>query len=127
MSSAMKAAIHLGPNYTKNLEVYKNTNFEEIQSLFGITQKLISDHSEDILNVKRIESTTLFNAWGSCQILQKQTEDGKAKWQISNCPLLPKNSWESMENQLSSSGIFSQDLRHCRFFRGSRMMCTNGI
>ena len=32
MSSPMKAN-HLGPNYLANLEVYKNTNFEEIQSL----------------------------------------------------------------------------------------------
>ena len=126
MSSAMKAAIHLGPNYTENLEVFKNTNFEEIQSLFGITQKLILDHSEEILNVKPIESTapswtrsilshdqvisgqkqkyvftqTLFYALGSCQILQKQTEDGKAKWQTFKCPLLKKNCWESMENTI---------------------------
>ena len=32
MSSAMKAAIHFGPNYTENLEVYQNTHLEEIQS-----------------------------------------------------------------------------------------------
>ena len=32
MSSTMKAAIHLGPNYTENLEVFKNTNFEEIEN-----------------------------------------------------------------------------------------------
>ena len=51
MSSSMKAAIHLGPNYLANLEVYNNTNFQEIQSLFNITQKLILEHSEDILNV----------------------------------------------------------------------------
>ena len=30
MSSSMKASIHLGPKYTENLEVYKNTDFEEI-------------------------------------------------------------------------------------------------
>ena len=57
MSSAMTAAIHLGPSFTANLEVYKNTNFEEIMSLFGITQKLISDHSEEIQNVKPVENT----------------------------------------------------------------------
>ena len=39
MSSSMKAAIHLGPNYL----MYKNTNFEEIESLFNINQKLIMD------------------------------------------------------------------------------------
>ena len=53
----MKAAIQLGPDYTVNLEVYKNTNFGEIQSLFSITQKLMATHSEEILNVKPIEST----------------------------------------------------------------------
>ena len=29
---------HLGPNYLANLEVYKNTNFEEIESLFNTTR-----------------------------------------------------------------------------------------
>ena len=33
MSATMKAAIHLGPNYIENVEVYRNTNFEEIQNL----------------------------------------------------------------------------------------------
>ena len=58
MSSSMKAAVHLGPNYLANLEVYKNTNFEEIQSLFNITQKLIQEHSEEILKVNTIESAS---------------------------------------------------------------------
>ena len=39
---------------------------------------------------------------------------------------LTKKSWESTENQLNSSGIFSQDFRHCRFFRKSRKFCKNG-
>ena len=49
MPSAMKAAIHLGPTCTENLEIYKNTNFEEILSLFGITQKLILEQYWNIL------------------------------------------------------------------------------
>ena len=32
-----------------------------------------------------------------------------------------------MENQLSLSGIDSQNLHHCRFFRRSRMICETGI
>ena len=36
----MKAAIHLGPNYKSNAESYKNTKFEDIESVFSITQKL---------------------------------------------------------------------------------------
>ena len=39
-----------------NLEVYKNTNFEETQSLFNITQKLILEYSEEILNRSTFES-----------------------------------------------------------------------
>ena len=66
---------------------------------------------------KYMFTQTLFYVWRCCQILQKQTEDGKAKWQTFKYPLLTKNCWESMENQLSSSGIFSQDLHHCRFFQ----------
>ena len=31
MSSSMEAAIHLGPNYLANVEVHKNTNFEEFR------------------------------------------------------------------------------------------------
>ena len=58
MSSSMKAAIHLGPNYLTNLKIYKNTNFEEIESLFNITRKLLLEHSEETLNVKPLESSS---------------------------------------------------------------------
>ena len=34
ISSSLKAATHLGPNYTENLDVFMNTNIEEIQNLF---------------------------------------------------------------------------------------------
>ena len=47
----MKAAIHMGPDYTENLEIHKNTNFEE----FDITQKLVLFKQGEILNVKTIE------------------------------------------------------------------------
>ena len=58
MSSSMKAAMHLGPTFSENLEVYKNTNFEEIQNLFSVTQKLVLEHSEEILDVNTIDSTS---------------------------------------------------------------------
>ena len=56
MSSSMKAAIHLGPNCLTNSEIYKNTNFEEIESLF--TEQLILDHSDKIQNVKWLDSSS---------------------------------------------------------------------
>ena len=46
MSTTIKAAVHLGPNsnYIEILEVYRNTNFEELQNLKDFTQRLILDH-----------------------------------------------------------------------------------
>ena len=55
VSSLMKATIHLGLNCLANLEIYKITKFEEIESLFNITQMLGMEHSEEILNVKWLE------------------------------------------------------------------------
>ena len=55
-----------------------------------------------------------------------QFQDVKVKWENSKCPLLTKNCWESMKKQMNSSGILSQDFRHCRFFKRSRMICENG-
>ena len=144
-SSSLKAAIHLGPNYLANLEVCKNTNFDEIQGSFIVTQKLILE-SEEFLNVRLLHgrgqyclmiewssgqkrkcvSTHIpFYAWESWMAAKMQLQDGKVKWENSPCPFLTKNCWESMENQLNSSGILSQDFRHYRFFRKSRMICEN--
>ena len=45
-----------------------------------------------------------------------QLQDGKDKWKNSNV-FLTNNCWESMLDQINSSGIFSWGSRHCRFFR----------
>ena len=62
MTSSMKAAIHLGPNFKSNSEIYKNTQFEDIERVFNITQKLVREHSEEILNVKCVEYSSLSRA-----------------------------------------------------------------
>ena len=55
MSTTMKAAVHLGQNYNDNLMTHRNTNFEELEMLFDITQKLILEQNHEILNVSTIE------------------------------------------------------------------------
>ena len=52
MPSSMKAAIHIGPKYLTNSEIYKSTKLVEIERLFNVTQKLVMEHYEEILNVK---------------------------------------------------------------------------
>ena len=55
MASSMKAAIHLGQDFLKNSEIYKNTRFENIENVSNIIQKLIKEHFEEILNVRSLD------------------------------------------------------------------------
>ena len=101
MSSSMKAAIHPGPNYLANLEVYKNTNFEEIQSLFSITQQLILEHSEEILNVDTIESTS--TSWTRSVLSHDQViqwTKAKSTCQLRFRSMLGKVQWKQRCNHL---------------------------
>ena len=57
MSRTKKASVHLGPNNNEILEVYRNTHFEELKTLFDVPQKLILGQNFEILNVSTIERT----------------------------------------------------------------------
>ena len=83
MTSSMKAAFHLGPNYLSNSEVYKNTKFEEIESLFTITQKLVMEHSEEVLNVKCLEYSS--PSWARSAL----SKDQAIKWAKAKSMLIP--------------------------------------
>ena len=106
-------------------DVFRNTNFEERKNLFDVTQRLTSEHEAEILNVSTIDwkvssltRCTLMHDQvmkcakakvhvctdSVCKILQKQIEDGKVKW----------------KNRSSSSGTFSQDLRHWKSYRNPK-------
>ena len=58
LASSMEAAIHLGPDFLRNSEIYKNTQFENIVHVFNITFKLIKEHSEEILDVECLEHSS---------------------------------------------------------------------
>ena len=78
MTSSMKAAIHLEPNFKSNSEIYKNTQFEDIESVFNITQKMVREHSEEILNVKCVEYSSL--SWARSVLANDQAiKRAKAK------------------------------------------------
>ena len=76
MSTTMKAAVRLGPSYTENLEVCRNTNFEELQNLFDITERLILEHQAEILNVSPIDWTAF--SWARSTLSHDQVIRGRA-------------------------------------------------
>ena len=45
-ASSMQAALHMDPSYENNLELFKNSEFENIKGLFGITRMMIEGNSE---------------------------------------------------------------------------------
>ena len=80
MSASMKAVIHMRPDYTEILKVYKNTNFEELQNLFHITQKLVRKPGES-LNVRMIECAS--RSWTRSSLAHDQAiKWSKAKVQV---------------------------------------------
>ena len=127
----MKAAIHLGPNDVPNSEICKNTKFKDIESVLNSTQKLVKEHSEEILNVRCLEYSSPSRArlvsaidqaikWAKAKVcvnadsvlyvldrwktLQEQEKDGRVKWKDSGCIRVTKMQWVSMEKQLNSTG-----------------------
>ena len=50
----MKAAVHLGQMFNEHLLTCRNTNFEELKTMFGINQRLVWDQDFEILNVSTI-------------------------------------------------------------------------
>ena len=57
MVSSMQAALHMDPSYEKNLEIFKNSEFENIKGLFKITRMMIEGNS-DIVDETSISVTT---------------------------------------------------------------------
>ena len=111
----MKAAIHLGPNYVSNSEIYKNTAFEDFESVFNITQKLVMEHSEEILHLKCLECSSL--SWTRSVLPMIKGSNGHSSYQ---------GAVVTMEKQFNSSGKKSKDFHNCLFFKKSNKTSRNG-
>ena len=51
MSATMRAAVHLGSDYENNLCITKNTDFEQLKTLFDVWQKLTLKHGSEICGI----------------------------------------------------------------------------
>ena len=55
-----ESSVHLGEHYIDNSVIYKNTNFEALKTLFGITQILILNQKHEIKHASTIEWHVIF-------------------------------------------------------------------
>ena len=46
MASSMQAALHMDPNCVKNQEIFKNSEFENIENLFNVMNMKIAGNSD---------------------------------------------------------------------------------
>ena len=146
MSTTMKASVHLGPSYNEKLVPYRNTNFEELKTLFDISQRLILENAHEILNVSTIEwdfpswmrSTLLHDKvikWAKAKVHvypdsvlclgnMHDHSEANAKWRDQIEDFRQSNAHREIfgidGNQSSSSGIFSHDLQRWRIFKRSQ-------
>ena len=94
----------------------------------GIRSRFSHRH---VIKWKKALSTRILRlclvSWKIVRALRGKTEVEKPADRLSGQPLLIYNYSVCMENQLSSSGAFSQESRHCRFFRRCRVFCDAGI
>ena len=111
----MKAAVHLGPNYTDKLEVFRKTNFEELQNLFDITQRLILDHQAEILNVSPID--WIDPSWTRSSLTHEVITWTKAKVHVFSDSVfcLRKMSENSEANQRLKNHV--EEFRQSNFYR----------
>ena len=135
-STTMKAAVHLGPNYHENLEVYKNTNFEErktssiplrdgywnMKPKFRMYPRLIG-----LLLHGREQNTRLLRfrlmLREDARAFRSEQKGGMINLKNFDSPILTKNNLELIENRLSSGGEFFQDLLHWRSSRRPKKTC----
>ena len=96
----------------------RSANFDAPKMFFDSTQKLILNPKHEILSDSTIEWYDKALKWAKSEgtRLLRLSCLGRMHGKISfKSPRCTENDLESMENQLSSSGIFFHDIQHCRF------------
>ena len=144
-----KPAVHLGPNYVSNSEIYKNTQFEKIWSVLNMTQKLVIEHSEEILIVKCPEYSSPSWArsvfandqaimWAKAKVCvyadsvlcvghsRSNRKMGRSSGGTQVVLVLPRCSGHRWRSNWIRVEKCSHDFHHCLFFKKSNKTWRNG-
>ena len=153
MSSSMRAKIHFGQNYERNLETHRSMIFEQIENLFSVTPNVVVDLSTEILNVKTIDSRSLCWArstqahdqvvrWSKVKVrvysdsvlcLGKMFSgvEAKARWssQVKKFQVYyPEEEFPGIDGEATEfEWTIFQDSQHCKFSNKSRKACNGKI
>ena len=132
MASSMQAALYMDPNYAKNLEIFKNSEFENIESLFNVMNMMIARNSEiknlfpeesanpswerstlPIDQAKRVDESKSTRVLGSSAMHVKNARFRRCSQKMErtrvNLTDVPSFQRITMESRLHSSGRFSQE------------------
>ena len=110
-ASSMKAALHMDPSYATDLEVLTNSDLENIESLFNITNMMIGGNSE-IKNVFSMGAASPL--WENSTLLNDQTiKWTKARVYVYSDSVLclgkthgPEDAIKRWEEQVSTSEMY---------------------
>ena len=85
MVSSMQVALHMDPNYAKNLEIFKNSELENIESLFNV-MNMIAGNSE----LKHLfPQDSAYPSWGRSTLkIEQAMEWTKARVYVFSDPVL---------------------------------------
>ena len=126
MTTTMKAAIHLGPNYTENLEVFRNTSSRNSRIYSTSLRSWYCIIKGRFWMWKRLNGHLFHGRDLHFRMISDHSEANR-RWEGQvkeyNSTILMENYLELMENRLSSSGIFSRDLRHWKSSKESMTTC----
>ena len=111
MASSMQAALHMDPIYAKNLEIFKNSEFENIESLFNVMNMMIAGNSE-IKNLFPKDSAN--PSWESSTLpIDQAIEWTKARVYVYSDPVLcmyktldPEDAYKRRKGQVSTLQMF---------------------
>ena len=111
----MQAALHTDPSYEKNLELFRNPEFEHIKGLFGITRMMIEGNSE----IKNVFPADVASSLGEKSVLleEQAIKWTKARVYVHSDPVLSLGKLLGPEDAIKRWNDQVSTLKMCHAFR----------
>ena len=153
MSSTLQASVFMVKHYSDNWHSIKNTEDLTMKQTFDISEKFVSEQSDEIYGVKTIDwedsswkylsligdeqvislqrtkvyvfSDFCIMSWKGERKPSRQYSMGRKDWRGSKVHRNTETLTESMVSQWNSSGISSQESIRCSSAKNSKVYCKD--